>query len=119
MAVICGADADFRATFFGLTQPSDGRAGAVPDQGTPAPDRFERDTIDIIRRLGRRPVEPSLSSELMADLGFDSLLVLELVGELEDHFGIAIPLNALTHIRTVAQVAAEIRKLVAEQERGA
>ena len=43
----------------------------------------------------------------MADLGFDSLQVLELVGELEDHFNIAVPLNGLTHIRTVAQIAAE------------
>jgi acyl carrier protein len=52
----------------------------------------------------------------MADLGFDSLQVLELVGEMEDHFNIAVPLNSLTHIRTVAQIAAEARRLVAGQE---
>lgn len=51
----------------------------------------------------------------MADLGFDSLQVLELVGELEDRFGIAVPLNALTHIRTVSQIEAEVRRLVTEQ----
>lgn len=48
----------------------------------------------------------------MADLGFDSLLVMELVGELEDHFNIAVPLNNLTHIRTVSQIVEEIRRLV-------
>lgn len=58
-------------------------------------------------------MEPRLESELLADLGFDSLQVLELVGELEDHFNIAVPLNALTHIRTVGQIAAEVRTLVA------
>jgi acyl carrier protein len=42
--------------------------------------------------------------------------VLELVGELEDHFNIAVPLNRLTHIRTVSQIAAEVRHLVAEQD---
>jgi len=42
--------------------------------------------------------------------------VLELVGELEDHFGIAVPLNDLTHIRTVAQIAGEVRTLVAARE---
>jgi len=52
----------------------------------------------------------------MADLGFDSLQVLELVGEMEDHFNIAVPLNSLTHIRTVAQIAAEAQRLVAGQE---
>jgi acyl carrier protein len=52
----------------------------------------------------------------LADLGFDSLQVLELVGELEDHFNIAVPLNSLTHIRTVGQVAAEVRRLVAAED---
>lgn len=52
-----------------------------------------------------------LESELLADLGFDSLQLLELVGELEDRFNIAVPLNNLTHIRTVAHVVAEVRRL--------
>lgn len=80
------------------------------------PDRIERDTIDILKRLSRKPVEPTPTTELLADLGFDSLLVLELVGELEDRFAIAVPLNALTHIKTVGQIVAEVRRLVAEQE---
>lgn len=75
------------------------------------PDRFERETLEILKRLSRRPIEPAPESELLADLGFDSLQVLELVGELEDQFDIAVPLNVLTHIRTVAQVAAEVRRL--------
>jgi acyl carrier protein len=78
----------------------------------PNPDPYERDIIDIIKRLSRRPIEPSSDSELLADLGFDSLQVLELVGELEDRFDIAVSLNALTHIRTVGQIAAEVRRLV-------
>ena len=91
-------------------------------EAAPFPDRFDRDTLDILKRLSRRPIEPGAihpDSELLADLGFDSLQVLELVGELEDHFNIAVPLNALTHIRTVAQVVAEVRRLAAEQERSA
>ena len=40
---------------------------------------------------------------------------LELVGELEDHFDIAVPLNALTHIRTVGQIAAEVGRLVGQE----
>jgi len=77
------------------------------------------DTLDILKRISRRPIEPALESALSADLGFDSLQVLELVGELEDHFQIAVPLNDLTHIRTVAQVVDEVRGLVAAQERQA
>jgi acyl carrier protein len=78
--------------------------------------RVDRDTIDILKRLSRRSIEPALECELLADLGFDSLQVLELVGELEEHFDIAVPLNSLTHIRTVGQIAAEVRRLVAEQD---
>jgi len=77
-----------------------------------SPGQFERDVVDILKRLSRRPIEPTPESELVADLGFDSLLVLELVGELEDHFNIAIPLNSLTHIRTVSQITNEVRRLV-------
>jgi acyl carrier protein len=76
-----------------------------------AADRFERDTIEILTRLSRRPIEPTPDKELMADLGFDSLQILEFVGELEDHFNIAVPLNSLTHIRTVGQIVAEVRAL--------
>jgi len=74
-------------------------------------DRFELDTLDILKRLSRRPIEPTSDMELMADLGFDSLQILEFVGELEDHFNIAVPLNSLTHIRTVGQIVTEVRML--------
>ena len=36
----------------------------------PTADRFEHDTIAILKRLSRRPIEPSSDSELMTDLGF-------------------------------------------------
>ena len=76
---------------------------------------IESETLAIVKRLTKRPLEPTPQSELMADLGFDSLQVLELVGELEDHFNIAVPLNGLTHVRTVAQIAAEVSRLVGER----
>jgi acyl carrier protein len=92
------------------------RGGTAPGAAARPPDRFERETIELLKRLSRRPIDPAPESELLADLGFDSLQVLELVGELEDHFNIAVPLNALTHIRTVSQIAAEVGRLVSEQE---
>ena len=86
----------------------------IETPGTSRPsDRFEQDIFEILKRISRRPVEPTLESELLADLGFDSLEVLDLVGELEDHFKIAVPLNDLSRIRTVSQVVAEVRTLAA------
>jgi acyl carrier protein len=78
----------------------------------PAPDALDRDILDMLRRISRLPVEPTLDSELLADLGFDSLLVLELVGEIEEHFAVTVPLNDLSRIRTVREVIAEVRGLV-------
>jgi acyl carrier protein len=113
-----GATRRVHVTFHGLANTSD-PAGGGSAPGIAAAslhDRFERDTIEILKRLSRRPIEPSPESELLADLGFDSLQVLELVGELEDHFNIAVPLNTLTHVRTVAEIAGEVRRLVGEAE---
>lgn len=82
-------------------------------------DAIAHDTLAILKRLSRKPIEPAPDLELMADLGFDSLLVMELVGELEEHFDIAVPLNNLTHIRTVGQIVAEMSRLVAARDAGA
>ncbi len=82
-------------------------------------DALERDIMDMLRRISRLPVEPTLDSELLADLGFDSLLVLELVGEIEEQFAITVPLDDLNRIRTVRQVLAEVRGLVSARGEGA
>ena len=73
------------------------------------------DTLDILKRISRRPIEPTLDSDLVADLGFDSLQVLEVIAELEDRFDISIPLNDVPATRTVAQVVAQVARLVEER----
>jgi acyl carrier protein len=120
MACSAGRRRVVRVTFSSLAQTSDPEpmtSESVPGaSGTPDP--FEHETIELLKRISRRPIDPTPDSELLADLGFDSLQVLELVGELEDHFKIAVPLNDLTHIRTVAQVITEVRTLVAAAKAG-
>jgi acyl carrier protein len=73
--------------------------------------------IDILKNVSRRPIEPSLASDLVADLGFDSLQVLEVIAELEDAFDISIPLTDVPVARTVGQVVAQVAALVAERAR--
>ena len=92
------------------------RSGDAHDAGrSPSAETIERDIIEILKRVSRRPIDPTGASELLADLGFDSLQVLELVGELEDHFNIAVPLNTLTHIRTVGDIAGEVYRLTSAE----
>ena len=51
-------------------------------------------------------------TELMADLGLDSVQVMELLLEIEDHFDISIPLNILPEVRTVRDFALQIQHLL-------
>ena len=73
----------------------------------------EEGVIDVLKRVSRRPIEPTVESDLVADLGFDSLQLLEVIAELEDRFDISIPLNDVPATRTVAQVVAQVSQLVA------
>jgi acyl carrier protein len=78
----------------------------------PASAEIEQGVIDAIETASRRPVEPTLGSELVADLGFDSLQILDLIAELEGRFDISIPLDEVPATRTVAQVVAQVARLV-------
>jgi acyl carrier protein len=78
----------------------------------PASANIEEGVIDVLKSVSRRPIEPTLTSDLVADLGFDSLQVLEVVAELEDRFDVSIPLNDVPVTRTVAQVVAQVSRLV-------
>ena len=83
----------------------------------PASMRIEDGVIDALKNVSRRPIAPALEHDLVADLGFDSLQVLELVAELEDRFDISIPLDTVPATRTVAQVIAQVIRLVDERPR--
>jgi len=76
---------------------------------------IEEGVIDVLKHVSRRPIEPTLTSDLVADLGFDSLQVLEVVAELEDRFDISIPLNDVPTTRTVGQVVTQVARLVVER----
>ena len=81
----------------------------------PASAPIEEGVIDVLKNVSRRPIEPTLTHDLVADLGFDSLQVLEVIAELEDRFDISIPLNDVPATRTVAQVVAQVAGLVEQR----
>ena len=83
----------------------------------PASAPIEDGVLDVLKQVSRRPIEPSLDSDLVADLGFDSLQILEVIAELEDRFDISIPLNDVPATRTVAQVVAQVTRLVDDRSK--
>jgi acyl carrier protein len=64
--------------------------------------------ITVFRQHAQEGASISESSHLVADLGIDSLGVMEVIAALEDTFKLTIPDEALRNVDTVADVASAI-----------
>jgi acyl carrier protein len=62
---------------------------------------------------GERPITGD--TVIAKDLTIDSLAIMDMVMELEDHFDISIPMNVVAEIHTVDQLADTIQKLCARR----
>ncbi len=74
-------------------------------------DAILSDVKQLLSRFIKQDIEITDSQHLMRDLELDSVMVMELMMELEDHFDISIPLNSLPDVNTVSDLATEISKL--------
>lgn len=54
------------------------------------------------------------ATEILVDLGLDSVQVMELLLEAEERFDISIPLNILPSVRTVGDLARELQRLAGD-----
>ncbi len=77
---------------------------------------------DILNELLEtiRPLAPNADSltedtELMGNLGLDSMKVMNLLQEVEDHFDVSIPINVLPDVRTVGDLARKIHEILGER----
>ncbi len=72
---------------------------------------------DIIRLLGEK-IESDLTltadTNIVADTGLDSVSVMDFVFELEDEFGITVPLDRISDVKTVGQLTDAIYGLMEE-----
>jgi acyl carrier protein len=73
---------------------------------------IESGVISVLIAVSPRPIEPTLGSDLVTDLGFDSLQMMEVIAELEERFDVSIPLNDVPSTRTVSQIVAKVTALV-------
>ncbi len=67
--------------------------------------------FDVVGRCNPRAVDLTAGTRFVDDMGLDSLAVMELVAEVEDHFDINLPLNLLPRIRTLSDLADTIAEL--------
>jgi acyl carrier protein len=64
--------------------------------------------MEVFRRYAQTKAAVTTKSRITGDLGIDSLLVMELIAELEDKFGYRFPDDELPKIRTVGDVIATL-----------
>ncbi|MEM6354584.1 MAG: acyl carrier protein [Pseudomonadota bacterium] len=63
----------------------------------------------LAEKLGRHDLTPD--SSITADAGLDSVSVMDFVLELEDEFDTTIPLDQLSNVRTIRELAGVITRL--------
>ena len=64
----------------------------------------------IAEKLGKKPSDIKMTSRLIEDLGADSLDVVELIMTFEDEFGIALPDEDVSKMKTVSDIISYIKK---------
>ncbi len=77
------------------------------------------DSIDDIRQMifetlrssQPRPVELSDQTNIINDLGFDSVAVMDFVMEIEDHLDISVPLDKMTEVETLGDLILAVYSL--------
>ena len=65
----------------------------------------------IAEKLGKKKTEITLKTNLVEDLGADSLDVVELVMAFEDEFGVSLPDEDVSKMKTVKDIIDYINKI--------
>ena len=68
--------------------------------------------IELIKPLAPQGRSVQENTDLVADLEFDSLKVMNLIEQVEDRFDISVPLNILPDIRCVRDFAVKLQEIL-------
>jgi acyl carrier protein len=68
--------------------------------------------LELLAPFNKTGVDLKPETRFSEDLNFDSLVVMEFVATVEDHFDISVPMNLLPDITTIAQLAVAVEKIV-------
>ena len=68
--------------------------------------------FELIRPYSDQPIVFSEQTRIMDDVGLDSMKVMELVMQIEDHFDVSVPLNILPDVNTIGEFARHLETLL-------
>lgn len=75
-----------------------------PVMTTPDPDRLLAEIGELVARFAPAAVAIERSTELTSDLSIDSVAAMDLVMEIEDRYGIDVPVNEIADLVTVGDL---------------
>lgn len=81
----------------------------------PTYEQIVQQITNSIKGILDQKMELDENTDLISDLEFDSLKVMSLMEDIEDHFDISVPLNILPDIRTVKDLAVQLQRLTGEE----
>jgi len=67
--------------------------------------------FDTLRAALQKPVELSDQTNIVNDLGLDSVAVMDFVMEIEDRLDISVPLDRIAEVETLGDLIATVRTL--------
>ena len=73
---------------------------------------------DLIQPFYMKKGDLTAETKFSTELILDSLAVMDLIAEVEEHFNIILPINRLPDIETVGEMAEAVEKALEEQARG-
>ena len=70
---------------------------------------------ELVRPYTKKPIELGEETGLINEVGLDSVKIMDLMAQTEDHFDISVPLNLLPDIRTTGDLAEQLQKLLKDR----
>ena len=67
--------------------------------------------FDTLRSSLQKPVELSDQTNIVSDLGLDSVAVMDFVMEIEDRLDISVPLDMIAEVETISDLVSTVRVL--------
>jgi acyl carrier protein len=92
----------------------DARVGRdrIEEVMTPEGDALYRDICSILEKHAPSRVELTPATDLSEDLNIDSVAAMDLIMEIEDKFGIDIPMNLVSDLRNLQDLVDVVRQQI-------
>ena len=68
--------------------------------------------FELIQPYSEQPIVLGEQTRIMDDVGLDSMKVMELVMQIEDHFDVSVPLNILPDVTSIGEFAKHLETLL-------